>query len=308
MKSAFVWADGVHVAGTRIWCDAPRAQAVSFLSHAGMAQPAHRRSARVLCSERTLKLLAAVGRAPPDETLVAPTGRPFALGRARLELLPSGRLPGATQLLVQLDGRTVLYAGEVAPRGGRLAEPLQLRGCDALAVAAPLDRALPERAVAEARLVAAVRAALDDGATPVVLAPALGLAEEVAALLDEAGVPVRVHARVAAWLAAYRRAGVAAPAPRRLRGAPARPLEPGVAIVWPLEAAAELRLASARIVPADELSARADLPSLVELAVATGARDVFVSGGLSDETARALGRRRLRAHALGPPLQMGLFG
>ena len=57
---------------------------------------------------------------------------------------------------------------------------------------------------------AAVERALDDGVTPVVLAPALGAAEDVVALLAAAALPLRVHARIAAWVDAYARIGVAA--------------------------------------------------------------------------------------------------
>src|SRR6185369_2245653 len=102
---------------------------------------------RVITTERT-RLLRAVEITPKGQAadiLVTPFGRPFALGRLRLELLPSGHAPGAAQLYV------------------------------------------------------AVERALDDGVTPVVLAPALGAAEDVVALLAAAALPVRVHARIAAW-------------------------------------------------------------------------------------------------------------
>src|SRR5256885_341679 len=78
--------------------------------------------------------------------------------------------------------------------------------CDARRAAC--GRKLPPRAEAEAQLVAAVERALDDGVTPVVLAPALGAAQEVVALFAAAALPVRVHPRIAAWLDAYARIGL----------------------------------------------------------------------------------------------------
>src|SRR5262249_52021698 len=118
----------------------------------------------------------------------------------RLELLPSGHVPGAAQLYVDVDGRRVAFCGPLNPSPGRFAEAPQVRAADALCVEAPLaasGRRLPPRAEAEAQLVAAVERALDDAVTPVVLAPALGAAQDVVALLAAAALPVRVHTRIA---------------------------------------------------------------------------------------------------------------
>jgi hypothetical protein len=127
---AFEWTGGVRIAGTQIWCDAARRGRLCFLSHAKV-KLAPRSQARVIATEATL---AAMGRRRPSDALVAPLGRPFAIGRARLELLPSGIAPGAAQLLVELPERRVLYAGGgVAPSPTQYGQA-QLRACDAIAV------------------------------------------------------------------------------------------------------------------------------------------------------------------------------
>ena len=121
------WAAGVQIAGTRIWCDAPRAAGTCFLSGADVAARAR---GKIITTERT-------AQAPRHRRLVTPYARPFAVGRARLELLPAGRLPGSAQLRVEIDGRAVMYAGRVSLAASRLAEPAQIRGCDELVVDAP---------------------------------------------------------------------------------------------------------------------------------------------------------------------------
>jgi putative mRNA 3-end processing factor len=204
-----------------------------------------------------------------------------------------------------------------------------------LCLDAPLaasGRRLPPRAEAEAQLLGAVERALDDGATPVVLAPALGAAEDVVALLAAAALPVRVHARIAGWLDAYTRIGLPLSAPpgmvRRFRGSPAK----GEAVVWPLEdrnAAAIGRLRGARLFAATgvavdpdaaarlrvdgafALADHGDLPSLVAHARATEARDVWLTSGLSDTAVRAFAEAGITAHRLEarrPMQQMALFG
>ena len=90
--------------------------------------------------------------------LVTPFGRPFALGRLRLELLPSGHVPGAAQLYVELRtaaARRVAYCGPLNPAPGRFAEAPQVRAAEALCIEAPLaacGRKLPPRAEVEAQL------------------------------------------------------------------------------------------------------------------------------------------------------------
>jgi hypothetical protein len=307
--ASFVWADGVRVAGTRIWCDAARAHGLSFVAHAGVAPPARRASDRLLCTERTLRLLEARGASLGD-ALVAPYGRPFAFGRTRLELLPSGRMPGAAQLRVQLDGRTLLYAGDVWPDAAPLAEPAQLRPCDVLALTLPAAPSVPSRAAREAALLSSVRAALAAARTPAILAaPDEAAAAAVALAAD--GVALAAHPQLAASLRAWRRLGHAVPPVPRARP----PLAPGVALLWPRARAAAPSLARLEALPIDAaLAAPADLPSLVDYAAASGAREVLLVGAAvspgdarARECLRAFAAAGLRARALGPPQQMRLL-
>jgi putative mRNA 3-end processing factor len=336
----FLVADGVRIGGTEVWCDARRCppRATAFVSHARAPRLAGGADGRVITTERT-RVLRAVEIAPrgPAGMLLTPFGRPFALGRLRLELLPSGHVPGAAQLYIELDDRArrrIAYCGPLNPAPGRFAEAPQVRAAEALCIDAPLAacaRKLPPRGEAEAELVAAIERALDDGATPVVLAPALGTAQEIVALLAAAALPLRVHARIAAWIDAYARIGLQVTASRKLvrkfRGSPAK----GEVVVWPLEdrnAAAIGRLRTARtfaatglalepdaaarlrVEAAFALADHGDLPSLVAHAQAAEARDVWLTSGMSDAAARAFAAAGIRAHELParrPMQQMTLF-
>jgi hypothetical protein len=134
---------GPGAGAVSIWCDAARSRAVCFLSRAdaafGRGGPE-----RLIATAQTIALRRALG-APVAHALVPRYGRPFAIGRARLELVPSGSLPGAAQLLIELDREPAgekgvwrgLYAGTLSPRPLAGAEPLQVRACDELVVDAP---------------------------------------------------------------------------------------------------------------------------------------------------------------------------
>jgi hypothetical protein len=165
----------------------------------------------------------------------------------------------------------------------------------------------------------------------VVLAPALGAAADVVALLTAAGLTLRVHPRIAAWLDGYARAGLPLRPPpgalKPFRGSPAR----GSVVVWPLEARsapAVNRLRNARLLAATgtaldpdaafrlrvdaafALADHGDLPSLIAHATAADAADVWLTRGYTDEVARAFAAAGVRAHPLEPRRameQMPLF-
>jgi len=323
--SGLQFADGVRVSGTAIYCDPPRrpraANPLCFLSsaralRAGVAL--HTGRARVVATQRTLALGRAAGGRAIADALPVQLCRPFSLGRLRIELLPSGHLPGAAQLLVSRDGApTVLYAGVVAAReGGRLAEPLQARACDALAVSAPLvaltDRALPPRAEVEARLRAAVDEARAAGRPVDVRAARLGAAAEVAALLPEADAATPRLRRV---LAAYRKLGLLPARAPAAEGAPPvrlldddAPFAPdALRLVVGGEALLPDAAARAGADLALPLSDEADLPSLVAHVTACDPRDLYVTTALPAPAVAALAAGGRRVQRLGPPAQMPLF-
>jgi hypothetical protein len=138
----FSYLAGVRVSAASIWFDAARARAVCFLSSAD-AIPAKGRAVigRLIASERCITLRRALGAAAAEmnAALVPRFGRPFALGRARLELVPGGGMPGVAQLLVEIGGWRGLYAGAPSRRVFGGAEPMQVRACDEIVVDAPED-------------------------------------------------------------------------------------------------------------------------------------------------------------------------
>jgi Cft2 family RNA processing exonuclease len=88
----------------------------------------------------------------------------------------------------------------------------------------------PPREEIEERLVAACRAALDEGKTPILLAYALGKSQEAAAILTAAGIPTVLHG--AAWklIPEYAAAGISFPLSRPYEQGPPGP---GEALIVP---------------------------------------------------------------------------
>jgi putative mRNA 3-end processing factor len=286
------WRDGVHLTGTPIWCDARRRRDVCFVSSADrVGRTGH---GQLIGTAITLAMLGARGAGH----LAVPPRQRFTLGTLRLELIPTGRMLGAAALHVDLGGKSVLYAGAI--RGDA-----EVRACDAVVVAAPLDHRASPMADVAGELVAWTRAQLAAGKTPVLAVDTALDGLEVAARLaaDDIAIAGSRTIRDAAL-----RVGELAPTPA-IR-APGR--EPAAvirvdserlkiagdhttALVSPRASTSHTRFAWPHTAGRDELLAWIE---------STGARDVFVTGAAAESIAAAVGGR---ARAIGPPQQMTLF-
>ena len=312
-KSLLEWRDGLHILGTPLWCDARHTREVCFLSSARV--PGARRHRQVLASSTTLALLPDATRRAPQSTLAVPFGRKFTLGTLRLELVPSGFMPGAASLTVEVGGARLLYAGVVNPKGTGLGGAPEARPADVLVVDASFAGArysFPPAGemLAEAKAWAETVAA--GGGIPVLLAEPLGAALELLKIL---AVPVVAHRAIVAAAKKLTAAGIALPAPKRHAGTPAA----GSAVLWPVSArdtlpplrrarvalvdprAQDAAFAAAFAAPLDASFPFSDHPDAETLAAyiaQTGAGEVHVTNA-SAETAKALG-----AEPLG---QLGLF-
>ncbi|MES1205750.1 MAG: hypothetical protein ABUS79_07410, partial [Pseudomonadota bacterium] len=237
---SFLFRGGTRIAGTVIACDATTGGDLLFLSHArARDRQALRRArtrtgrAQILTTTETLALLGTDGDRLRSRALLVAPGRPFTLGNLRLELLPSGHLPGATVLACDGGDKRVLYAGAArlgTPALG--AAPGAVRAVDALCIDATFGHprfAFVAREEAEAATCRFAHAARDARAAAVVLAAAFGPAQDLAAALAADGWKLRGHRSTVAAAAAYRRAGVPIPPIGRFAGS----LGADEILLWP---------------------------------------------------------------------------
>lgn len=309
-----VWRDGVHVAGTPIWCDARRARDLCFVSAPDRVGRAGH--GQLIATAATLAQLGAA----PGPHLSVPYGRPFTLGTLRLELVPSGHALGGAALLVEGE-RRVLCCGVMAPRARGLGAAGEVRRCDVLVVDAPYGaahHAFPPVDEVAAAAVDDAAAAVAGGATVVALVTSASKGLDVAARLGPR-LPVSAHRSIHHAARRLAAAGLAVPALRRARPGP------GV-VLWPVRERARLDDAlgagprrtllvsglatepdARRVLDVDAAypwSNAADRATLLDLIEATGAARVFLTGRAAEEIAAALGAR---ARVLAPPRQLGLF-
>jgi putative mRNA 3-end processing factor len=322
---------GVRIAGTVLACDASAGTELVFLSHAPAFGVHPRRPLprgggvrrQVLATDVTLALLGAAGERLKAHALPAGYGRPFGLGDLRLEMFPSGFMPGAASLLCERDGRRIVYAGPVG------AATADVRAADALCIDATFASpalTFPARAQALADVGRAVRDVLARGEAPVVLIDPLAIALDVAAVLAADRIGLCAHRAIVQAAAAYRGAGLPAPALQRF----AAKIGPGDALLWPASVRVPARRAGARapgvvVVSADAgatpcgggsgdaararivFPTAADRAGVVRYIEASGASEVALINAPGDDLAGALRARGIDAYTLGPPRQIELF-
>jgi putative mRNA 3-end processing factor len=325
---AFVYRAGVRIAGTVVACDAAAGGDLVFLSHAAVFG-AHRRRAlprvgggrrQILTTEATLRLLGPVGERLRARALLAPFGRPFALGDLRLEIFPAGYQPGAASLLCERGGRRIVYAGPIGPAA-------EVRAADALCLDARYaarDVAFPPLAAAEESLRRIASDVSGDGA-PLLFVEPLALAPLIARMLAAAGFAQRAHRRILDALAAYRQVEPEAPVAtvQRFAGRLAK----DEVLLWPGDARApapgQVRARRSVLVSPRGGSAAgrarldgpeallfpfgADAAALARYVEATGARQVALAGAPDDHLAELLRGRGLEAYQIGSPRQIELF-
>ncbi len=340
------WRDGVHLRGTAIVCDPTRrtraAGTVGFVS-AAHASAGARRAQRIA----TALTLALLGDAKPgcgggaaQASLPVPYGRPFTIGRHRIELLRSGHSAGAAALLVETGRGRVLYAGRVNPSGGGLGGAAEVRPCDALVLVAEYDPdgaafPAPHEAIGALRAAVAEITAARGCAVILVSSPSKGV-DVAYRLVGHTQASFHAHwAIVRAGRTVRRHAGrgdVAADAgslPRLTRFT--GPLPSGGVLLWPAAQRARLGAIAApsrvllvsgqardpsRVIAlgADDgivWSNQADVAALDAYIAGCGAQEVFMCGphavALGACLNTQLGTGAARVATLGQPSQLPLF-
>ena len=248
---------------------------------------------------------------------------PYGDGReengALLRLVPSGHVLGSAQIHLTGFGESVLYTGDFKRRSARTAVPAQAPHADTLVIESTFGLPVfefPTREALEDRIVSACREAIAGGETPVLLAYALGKAQEAASILTEAGIPTVLHG--AAWklLPDFADAGISLPLSRAYETGPAQPGEalitppstarsPMVRSIrrkrviylsgWAIREASRLEFDADTLVP---MSDHADFAGLLQHVREVAPKSVVTLHGFANDFARILTQRGVPSRPL----------
>lgn len=324
-EAPITWRDGLHLTGTSIWCDAKRARDICFVSVASAIRRA--RHGQLVGSPETLKMLERPGQEASSQ-LAVPYGQPFTVGRNRIELFRSGHALGAASLLVNIEGKKVVYAGAINPHGSALGGELDYRAADVLVVSARYGQkhfSFPDAQLVAGQLRERCQQVCQTGGVAVLLLADTGKALDVAELLAGAGLPLQAHHSINKVSSSLRSKGITLPALKSW----SRKSKTGRVLLWPLRARAKLSLdelprgssmllvsglaGDATHVKASDacegfvLSNQADHRGLLAYIKSSGASEVYLIHSGDRGAALAGDLPGVRVTAIGPPEQLSLF-
>ena len=200
----------IKLSGTDIYFDSKRAVPLSFVSSANIDRLP--KSTKIIATPQTVKLLG--GKIKGSAVLSSPYGKPFTLGSYSIELIPSGQMLGAAQVVVEKDGRRIVYAGGFKLRHTATAGYVELRRCDTLIVdcayGAPKFVFPPPEAVMESIFEFVNRTLFEDN-IPVILINPMGKAQDLIIFLGERGIELSLHPAMAKTLRLYEELGIRIP-------------------------------------------------------------------------------------------------
>jgi Cft2 family RNA processing exonuclease len=305
------WDKGVSLVGHDFWLDPLVGRATAFISHAH-TDHARRHQVAVLTAE-TLALVRTNHR--PHEPRVVAYGDRLTFGDAALTLLPAGHMLGSAQLLFEHDGARLLYTGDMKLRLGNGRET-PVPQADVLVIESTYGRPhflFPEPDAALEELALLCRRSLDSGVVPVLLAHALGKSQELMLALKPYGFSFALEPRCLPHARAYAGAGVPLPDFVELdpetectRVVIAPPT--GKVVIRQLRRYRTVLVSGwaqdrefSRLFGADmalPLSDHCDFDELVRVVERSGAEQVYTVHGFSEDLARHLRKRGVRASAL----------
>ena len=203
---------GLFLPAPDLHLDARSAPGTVFVSHAHSDHCSY--ASHILCTPETAALHDA--RRGRREARLLPFDEPARVGDAVVTLRSAGHALGAAMIVAESDAGVAAYTGDYKLRGNPFTPPAAVPRCDALVMECTFGEpryVFPPDEELVARLVAFCREALADGATPVVLAYALGKGQEALWHLTRHGLDVALHGAIANMCELHERLGHAFPGP-----------------------------------------------------------------------------------------------
>ena len=315
-----IWDHGVSLPGHRLWLDPLVVRSFAFISHAHTDHA--RRHKEALLTPQTLALIPE-GRRPRAWRMLG-FHEKMRRGPATLTLHPAGHMLGSAQLHFEHDGTSLLYTGDIKLRQPGGVQPTFVPKADVLILETTYGRPHfrfgdPDSTV---ELIALwCQRALASRVTPVLLCHALGKTQEIMLALAPYGFSFALEKRCAPCARDYAAAGRSLPDWVELGEDPVRDR----VVIAPPVGKDEIRrlgryrtaLVSgwakdaefARLFGADatfDLSDHCDFDELMEVVERSGADQVYTVHGYTEDFARSLRKRGIRAWALEANEQLAL--
>jgi Cft2 family RNA processing exonuclease len=301
--------NGVYLPDSNLWLDPHHVENFAVVSH---AHADHMKGhAHVLATAPTIAMMQLRG-ARRSRFQQAGFGETIEIGEARLTLFPAGHVLGSAQVLVEHEGRRLLYSGDFKLRAGLSAEAIEIPTADVLVMETTFGLPryhFPDREDVMDDILSFCRSTLAEGAAPVLFCYSLGKGQEVLAGLRDADFPIYLHTQHFEMAQLYQSFGVALPPFQLYRPGQAldgvllcasgcrrgawfqklRDIRTATLSGWAMDRGARWRFKTDAAFP---LSDHADYKELIEYVQRSGARTIYTMHGFDAAFAtdlRALG-------------------
>jgi Cft2 family RNA processing exonuclease len=187
---------GLYVPAAGLYLDARWAPGTVYVSHAHADHCSW--AERIVCTPETGALHAA--RRGKRDALIVPYDAPIRIGDAEIVLHSAAHCLGAAMMEVRTSDGVLVYTGDFKLRPNPFTPPSCIPRCDVLVMECTFGEpryVFPPDEEIVSRLHSFVEAAFAEGATPVVLAYALGKGQEALYHLTRHGYDVVVHGAIA---------------------------------------------------------------------------------------------------------------
>jgi Cft2 family RNA processing exonuclease len=312
MTREVAWDRGVSLPGHQLWLDPLVVRSFAFISHAHTDHA--RRHKEALLTPQTLALIPPTRR--PRGWRMLGYREEMRRGQATVTLFPAGHMLGSAQLLFEHSGTRLLYTGDIKLRQSGGVPATHVPKAEVLIVETTYGRPHFRFGDPDSTIEAMAhwcRLALDSHVTPVLLCHALGKTEEVMLALAPFGFTFALEKRCVPCARDYAAAGRSLPDWIELDAdAPE-----GRVVIAPPAGKDEVRRLGryrtalisgwakdaefARMFGADatfDLSDHCGFDELMEVVELSGADQVYTVHGYTEDFARSLRKRGVRASAL----------
>ncbi|MBD3170182.1 MAG: hypothetical protein GF307_11920 [candidate division Zixibacteria bacterium] len=197
---------GIYFKSVDLWMDSSRVKKYCYISHAHSDHTAKHK--KILCTPETAALTCQRLGKLPSETVKYHQW--LERDGYRLKLFPAGHILGSSQIMIETDDQRIVYAGDFRLGKSRTCPPAEVEECDVLLLETTYGLPhyiFPRRSTVEEQLIEYVNKVLAEGKIPVVMAYALGKAQEAIAILNSAGIRTTVHESVFKLARIYERFG-----------------------------------------------------------------------------------------------------
>lgn len=205
---------GLWLPAADLYADARRPPGLVFVSHAHSDHCSE--AGRILCTPETAALHRA--RRGACDAIRVPLGDSVEVKDARVSLLSAGHALGSAMLVAESASGSVAYTGDFKLRENPFTPMARIPRCDVLVMECTFGEPryrFPPDAVLLEQLFAFIEETLAMNATPVVLAYALGKAQEALFHLTSRGYDVMVHGAIANMCQLHVELGYPFPGPGR---------------------------------------------------------------------------------------------